>query len=151
MAHFILQWDEEQGYDNSRPMLERAQDTFLLEELRRAEEDDWKHRYQVIHPLSKEILRPLPRAQNRRTGMGDADRTLANDAEDAAISDAARCRIFRTPYKGRVADNPFVDDAKCEGADPAGETPVPFIMRPQTLRTHTDQQRRAGRRLRRYY
>lgn len=151
VANFIVSWDESRGYNNTERMLKDAQDAFVFQEAERASKDDWKNKFQIIHPLTDDILKPLRRVSDRRARRQDNNRTASNDSGDSIVSSAARCRILRTPYRGNVIDGSYASDASCARGEESNDTTIPFRTRKESLAKDNHFGRLAGRRLRRYF
>lgn len=134
MANFILDWDENKGYDNSSHMLRAAQDAFITQELRRLGKEHWVAKFQYINPVSDDALKPLKNVYVERAEESDGGRMDANDREGNIVSNAARCRILSTPYRGASGDVP--ERKACGTVQAVPSSTIPYIMRRETLQTH---------------
>jgi len=156
LADFIVHWDENDGYNNTRAVLEKAKDTFLNLEMRRVERKNWLDKFQVINPLTRKELKPIERTTDRRVLENDYGRRDANDRERGLISNAARCHIFRTPAQSRSAsdDRPSLEESRqsggCVATSEVAPQQIPFRFRRETYEEFPVGQLR-GNIVRRYY
>lgn len=148
LAQFIVHWDENMGYDNTPAMIRDAQDNFLRHELRRRDEEGWLRQFQIINPLTTDDLKPLETARDSRARENDFGRRDANDRERGTISDAARCYILRTPYRG--SEQVPKEDEVCQTTQDAGSRVTPYIMRPENIHPHPST-KMYSRRVQRYF
>ena len=134
LSQFILTWDENEGYNNTPHMIQMAQESFMRTELRQREKQQWLRQFQIINPLTTDDLKPLRQVSDYRVRQNDFTPDDANDRQSGTVSTAARCRIFRTPYRGNT---PLSQDSQpCQSSGDSAPAVTPFILRPESLHPH---------------